>query len=60
MAEAVSYRPLTAEARVLSRVSPHGICGGQSGARTGFSPSYLTFSCQCHSTVAFHAHMSLI
>ena len=31
MAQALSRRPLTAEARVRSRVSPCGICGGQSG-----------------------------
>ena len=39
MAQAVSRRPLTAEARFRSRVSPCGFCGGQSGAGTGFSPS---------------------
>jgi hypothetical protein len=39
MAQAVSRRPLTAEARVRSRVSPCEICGGQSGTGTGFSPS---------------------
>jgi hypothetical protein len=40
MAQAVSHRPLTAEERVLSRVSPRGICGGQSGTGTvlRFSP----------------------
>jgi hypothetical protein len=43
MAQAVSRRPLTAEARVRSRVSPCGICGGQSGTGTGFSPSTLVF-----------------
>jgi hypothetical protein len=37
MAQAVSRRLLTAEARVRSRVSPCGICGGQSGTGTGFS-----------------------
>jgi hypothetical protein len=39
MAQAVSRRPLTAEARILSRVGPCGICGGQSGTGKGFSPS---------------------
>jgi hypothetical protein len=39
MAQAVSYRPLTTEARVRYRVSPCGICGAQSGTGIGFSPS---------------------
>ena len=43
MAQAVSSRPHTAEARVRSRVSPCGICGGQSGTVTGFSPSTSVF-----------------
>ena len=38
MAQAVSRRPLNAEARVRSLVSPCGICGGQSGTGTGLSP----------------------
>jgi hypothetical protein len=38
MAQAVRRRPLTAEARVRVRVNPCGICGGQSGTGTGFSP----------------------
>jgi hypothetical protein len=52
MAQAVSRRPPTAEAWVRSRVSPCGICGGQSGIGTGFSPSTSVFSCQFHSTGA--------
>jgi hypothetical protein len=52
MAQAVSRRPLTAEDRVRSRVSPCGICGGQSGTGKGFSPSTSVFPCQFYSTVA--------
>jgi hypothetical protein len=48
MAQAVSRRPPTAEARFRSRVSPCGICGGQSGTATVFSPSTLVFPCQFH------------
>jgi hypothetical protein len=43
MAQAVSRRPLTAEARVRSLVSPFGICNGKSGTGTGF-PRVLRFS----------------
>jgi hypothetical protein len=52
MAQAVRRRPPTAEARVGFRVSPCGICGGQSGTETGFSPSTLVFRCQFLSTGA--------
>jgi hypothetical protein len=52
MAQTVSRRPPTAEAWVLSRLSPCGICGGQSGTGTGFSPSSSVFPCQYHSTGA--------
>jgi hypothetical protein len=50
MAQAVSRRPLTAEVRVWSRVSPCGICGGQSGTGTGLCPSTAVSPCQFHST----------
>jgi hypothetical protein len=43
VAETVSRRPPTAEARVRFRVCPCRICGGQSGTRTGFPP-VLRFS----------------
>jgi hypothetical protein len=39
MAQAVSHRPLTAQAWIRARVNPYGICGGQSGTGTGISPS---------------------
>jgi hypothetical protein len=43
MAQVVSRRPLTAEARVRDRVNPCGICGGQNGTGTGLSTSSLVF-----------------
>jgi hypothetical protein len=52
MAQAVSRRPLTAEAQVRSRVSPCEICGRQSGTGTGFSPNTSIFPCQFHSSGA--------
>jgi hypothetical protein len=37
------FQPLTAEAWVRDRVSPHEICAGQSGTGTGFSPNSSVF-----------------
>jgi hypothetical protein len=50
MAQAVSRRPLTAEAWVRSRVSPCRICGGQNGTGTGFPPDYFCFPL----SISFH------
>jgi hypothetical protein len=57
MAQVVSRRPLTAEARVRARVNPCGICGGQSGTETGLSLSSSVVPCQYHSTVALQTHI---
>jgi hypothetical protein len=50
MVQAVSRRPLTAEARCRSGPSPCGICGGQSGTGTGFFSEYFSFSL----SISFH------
>jgi hypothetical protein len=50
MAQAVSRRSLTAEARVRFRVSPCGICGGQSGTVTAFYLEYFGFP----PSISFH------
>jgi hypothetical protein len=49
MAQAVSHRPLTAEAQ-YEPGSVHVVCGGQSDTRTGFTPNSSFFPCQYHST----------
>jgi hypothetical protein len=58
MVQAVSRRPLTADAQVRARVSQCGICGEPSVTGTDFSTSSLVFLCQYHSTVALRTHVS--
>jgi hypothetical protein len=48
MAQAVSRRPLIAEAWARAWVSPYGICGGQSRTRTDFSPTLASPSVSFH------------
>jgi hypothetical protein len=43
MAQVVSSRPLTAEARVLTGVNPCGICSWQSGSGTRFFSEFFGF-----------------
>jgi hypothetical protein len=58
MAHAASRRAVAAQSRFRALVSPCGICGGQSGTATGFSPSYSVFPYQYNSTVSLYYHVS--
>jgi hypothetical protein len=54
MAQVVSRRPLTAEARV----NPCGIRGGKSGTETGFFSEFFRFPLSVyHFTVALQTHI---
>jgi hypothetical protein len=57
MAQAVSHRPLTAEARVLTQFTPRGICIEYSGTDTCFCQSSSVFPCQYKSTAALHTRI---
>jgi len=58
MTQSVNRRLLTTNARIRSQVSPCGIYGGQSGARTGFYPGIKVVPCQCHCTNASYSAWS--
>jgi hypothetical protein len=57
MAQDVSRRLLTAEARVCARVSPCWVCDGQNVTGSAFSRISLVFPCQYHSTVAPYSNI---
>jgi hypothetical protein len=48
MVQVISHWPLTAEAWVRVWVNPCGICGGQSGTGTGFSPNSFPVNISFH------------
>jgi hypothetical protein len=52
IAQAVSRRLLTAEARIRAQVRLCKICGGQRGTGTGFTPTSSVLPCQYHFIVA--------
>jgi len=58
MAQAVSPRPVTAEARVRSQDSPFVIHGLNNDTGTGFSPGTSVFCCRYHSTSAPYLTLS--
>jgi len=54
MAQAVSCRPLAAEARDRSQATPCEDCGGQSGTETGFPPRTSVVPYEYYPTNAPH------
>ena len=49
---------LSTEIRVRSQVSPYEICGGQSGAGSGFNPKTLVSPCHYQSCIAPYSSSS--
>ena len=58
MSDAVSRLPVTKEARLRSYVSLLEVCGGQSGAETGFSPKFRLSSINIIPPMR-HSHLQL-
>jgi hypothetical protein len=58
MADAVSHLPFIKEARFRSSASLLEVCGGQSGAETGFSPKFLFSSIDIIPPMR-HTHLQL-
>jgi len=58
MAQAVNHWPLTKGVQAQSQANTHGICRGQSGTKTGYSPRTSVFPCQYHSTNALTAALN--
>jgi hypothetical protein len=58
IAQAVSHRPLTAEAGVRARVSPRGYAVDKVTVRQVYLPSSSLLLCQYHSTMAFHTRIT--
>ena len=56
MAQAVSRRPFTAEARLRSHSFPYETCVVRSGTRTVYFPCTSVFPCQCHFTDATYSY----
>jgi len=58
MDQAVNCQPLTRQAQVRYKASPYEICNGQSGIRTGFSPSIWVSPASVISPL-LHTHLHL-
>jgi hypothetical protein len=57
VAQVVSSRSFTAEARVHARFTSCGVCGGQHGTWARVFSDFFGFPCHCLSTMALHTHI---